>query len=195
MTPQQIINDARYVLNDTVSTRYRNTDAELLGWVNDALDAMVGVLPQLFAVTSAHTCTAGAEQAPSFARLVAILDVQRITGGAAILRADKAALDAFRPAWYSDASGAAANWFPHQASPKKFLLYPPSANGQSVDVVFAQAPVALALDDVVPVSDNYQPALVSFVVGMASSKDDEATNTNRAAQAKADFVAMIKGAA
>lgn len=194
MTPQDILTAARYVLNDTVSTRYRNTDAELLGWVNDALDVMVGVLPQLFAATSAHACTAGAEQSPSFARLVAILDVQRITGGGAILRADKAALDAFRPGWYSDSSGAAVNWFPHQASPKKFLLYPPSANGQSVDVVFAQAPAALLIGDTIPVSDNYQPALVNFVVGMASSKDDEAVNSNRSAQAKADFVAMIKGA-
>lgn len=194
MTPQDIINDARYILNDTVSTRYRNTDAELLGWVNDGLDAMVGVLPQLFAATSAHTCAAGAEQAPSFDRLVAIIDVQRITGGAAILRADKTTLDAFRPGWYADTQDAAVNWFPHQASPKKFMLHPPSTNGQSVDVVFAQAPAALALGDAIPVPDNYQTALVAFVVGMAESKDDEFVNSNRAAQAKSDFLALIKGA-
>lgn len=194
MTPQNIITAARYVLNDTVSTRYRNTDAELLGWVNDGLDVMVGAVPQLFSVTSSHTCVAGAEQAPSFARLVAVLDVPRITTGAALLRADRAALDAFRPGWYLDTQAAAANWLPHGASPKKFYLHPPAAITQAVDVTFVQAPPVLLIGDTIPVSDNYQPALVSFVVGMAESKDDEAVNSNRAAQAKAEFVAMIKGA-
>ena len=194
MTPQDIITDARFVLKDTVSTRYRNTDAELLGWVNDALGAAVQARPDLFNALSTHTCTAGSEQSVSFSRCVQVQEVTRIVGGNAVLQTDRNALDAFRPGWYLDSEAAAVNWMDHPESPVKFYLYPPAPAGQQVQVRFVQAPSSLSLTDTVPISDNYQTALVNFVVGMAESKDDEFINSNRAAQAKADFYAQIKGA-
>ena len=192
MTPQEIIDEARYVLNDTTASRYRNTDTELLDWVNDALAAAVDIRPELFVAISNHTCTAGTEQAPAFARLVRVLGVNRIVGGDVLLPADKAALDAFDPGWRALAAAAAIHWMPHP-DPKKFYLYPLADTSQAVEVPFVQAPVALALSDTVPISDNYKPALVNYVVGMAESKDDEHVDSNRVAQTKADYAAMIKG--
>jgi hypothetical protein len=194
MTPQDIITEARYILNDTESTRYRNTDAELLGWVNDALDVMVGERPELFVTVSDHTCTVGVEQSPTFARLVRVLGVNRVVGGNALLQADRATLDAFLPGWRELDSAAAVHWLPHP-DPKKFYLYPPAAISQAVEVPFVQAPATLLIGDTIPVSENFRPALLNFVVGMAETKDDEHVDSGRAAQAKSDFVAMItKGA-
>lgn len=194
MTPQDIITEARRILNDTVATRYRNTDAEMLGWVNALLDIMVDVRPDLFSKIGSHTCTDGAEQTAAFTRISRVLDVRRVVGGNAILLADKAALDAFLPGWYSATPAAAVNWLPG-ISPFKFYLYPPAAITQSVEVQYAEAPATLTLTDPVPVSDNYQPALVSGVVGWCETKDDESVNSNRASQLKADFIALIKGVA
>lgn len=190
MTPQNIITDARYILNDTDETKRRNTDAELLGWVNDALAVAVDVRPDLFSTTGDHTCSTGAEQTASFARCVRIQEVVRVVGGGAVLPSDRGALDAFKPAWYADAAGAAVNWLPH-SDPQKFYLYPPAANTQHVEVRYVESPATLALTDTVPVSDNYRTALVNFVVGYAETKDDESVNSNRAAQAKSDFIALL----
>lgn len=190
MTPQNIITDARYILNDTDATAYRNSDNELLGWVNDLLDIMAGVRPEFFSEIADHTCSTGAEQTLATTRAVKILDVRRVVGGTAILPADKAALDAFSPGWYSEAASAAVNWMPG-ISPLKFYLYPPAANTQHVEVLFVRAPAVLVIGDTLPIPDNYQMAFVNGVVGYAEAKDDEHVDSNRSAQAKADFVALI----
>jgi len=194
VTPQDIITEARRILNDTVSTRYRNTDTEMLGWVNTLLDIMVDVRPDLFSKIGSHTCTNGAEQTAAFTRIARVLDVRRVVGGNVILPADKSVLDAFSPDWYNATPAAAVNWMPG-ISPFKFYLSPPAQNTQSVEVQYAEAPATLTLTDPVPVSDNYQPALVSGVVGWCETKDDESVNSNRASQLKADFIALIKGVA
>ena len=192
MTPQNILPEVRRLLNDEVPANYRWTDAELLGWINACLNAMVDLRPDLFSAQLPHTCAAGPLQEVSFDRVRAVTEVVRITGGKAVHFAVKEALDRFDPTWYTKASGPAVNWLPHPASPRKFYLYPPAPLGQQVDVLFTQAhaPVS-AMTDVIDLPENYAPAIQSFVVFRAESKEDEAVNTNRAQAFMSDFAGLI----
>ena len=85
MTPQNVITDARFSINDTDATAYRNTDVELLGWVNEALGISVSAREDLFNALGDHTCQAGAEQQVSFVRCNRGQEVTRVIGGNAVL--------------------------------------------------------------------------------------------------------------
>jgi hypothetical protein len=190
MTPQDIINSVRIVLNDA-TVPYRAGDPELLQRVNDALAVMVDIRPDLFTVSAPHTCTDGAEQVCTFPRLRVVQEVPRIVGGAALRVASRDALDLFWPGWYSDTPGAAREWMHHPESRDRFYLYPPAVAGQIVEVRFVQSHATLALTDTIGVPEQYRPAIEAFVVSRTESKDDEHINTGRAQAAMTDFAMMV----
>lgn len=172
-TVQDVQDRARDVFNDPTKVRW--TDPELLRWVSDALDQVARVLPMLFTKRATHVCAAGALQTLAFPRASALVGVIGIPA------CHKSGFDAFMPAWQSLPAGPAVNWMPADNGPKSFLLYPPSANGQSLAVDYVEAPAeCTALTDVLPVSEDYVSALADYVVGMSEFKDDESANSGRA---------------
>lgn len=192
MTPQaDIIPGARRILNDEDASGYRWSDAELIGWVNDCLDVMVDLRPDLFNSLAVHTCAAGAEQTLNEPRMRGVQNVLRVTGGRAVLTTDREVLDAFNPDWYSIGQSAAVNWMPHPESPYKFYLYPPAPIGQQVDVRFIQAHQEVGATDSINVPENYAPAIIAFCVARAEAKDDEQINSGRMQAFLSDFAGMI----
>lgn len=197
MTPQSIIDDARIILNDTDSGGYRQTDAELLKWVNAGIEETSIIRPEWFQSTQSVLCTAGTvEQSLSFADAQAILRVLGITGGAALTPFDIAAMDAFNRNWRADTSAAARQWSAYPGDVLKFYIYPKApATAQSIDVLYTRNPISLALaDSITDVPASAKPALVMYVVGKAEMKDDESVNTGRAVAGYQNFVSLIKGA-
>jgi hypothetical protein len=195
MTPRDIIQQARYLTLDTDSVVPRQSDDELLSYVNEGLREACILRPDLFTSIGDMTCAAGqCEQSVTFLDAVRLVDVLCIHGGRAITPMDRVAMDLFRPNWRADAPGDAQNWAPMDGDPLAFFIYPAAPPGQVLDVRYVRNPAEVAIDDVIadlPVA--YQPALAWAVVHYAESKDDEHVLSQRAVMARQRFVEIMKG--
>lgn len=195
MTPRDIIQQARYLTLDTDSVVPRQSDDELLSYVNEGLREACILRPDLFTSIGDMTCAAGqCDQSVTFLDAVRLVDVLCIHGGRAITPMDRVAMDLFRPSWRTDAAGPAKHWAPMDGDPLAFFIYPAAPPGQVLDVRYVRNPAEVAIDDVIadlPVA--YQPALAWAVVHYAESKDDEHVLSQRAVMARQRFVEIMKG--
>lgn len=195
MTPQDIITDARYVMNDTDSSAYRQSNTELLAYVNDAIKEASGLNPMLFSAIGDMTCTSGqCEQAITFADASMLLDVLSIHEGNALTRFDRMTMDQFNTGWRSDTAEAAQQWAPVENDPLKFWVYPAAPADQVLDVRYVKIPTELALTDTVgDLPASYLPALSAYVCYRAEMKDDEHVLSQRAQAAYQAFRAAFGG--
>lgn len=193
MTPQNIITTARYILNDTEAT-YRNSDTELLTYVNDGMREISSARKDLFSFVGDYTCVvSSAEQQVTFADAQEVIKVLCIHGGAALTFFDLDTMDAFKPSWRSDTAAAATGWSKHPVDPLRFFIYPKApATAQTLDLLYVRVPTALAIGDTISeIPASLTPALVDYVVYRAESKDAEHVNSGRAVAHGAAFVAKI----
>ena len=185
-----VVTKARIIVSDNNTTMgLRQADSELIGWLNDALNAMLGIFPGLFAVIGNHTTVAGYMQILANPRAVMFLEVIGVPQG------DAATLAQFSPNWMTTVTATAApqEWMRVTGDPLRFQLYPPALVSNTLSVRYVKAPDPIvALTDAIPVSENYEPALVEYVAGRAETKDDEAVDSNRAMQLMDRFVASVK---
>lgn len=185
-----IVSRVRTIINDT-REEYRNSDIEIFGWILDCLNTILSARPAIFTKVAQVTLQEGPDQTvASVTRAVAFAGVEGYP------RADLAALDYFRPGWRAGAATATLeNWSAGNTGPLSFTVFPPSVAGQMVPVLYVETPAPISqLEDPVGLPDNMVAPVVQYCVAMVESKDDEHVNSNRAAQAKADFLAHIKGA-
>lgn len=188
MTPSTIIATARHLMLDTGTTPRQSND-ELVGYVNEALREVCTLRPDLFSSVGDMTCIAGqCEQAITFLDAVSLLDVLCVHAGQAVTPFDRQTMDQFRPGWRTDAAGPAQNWAPLNGDPLAFFIYPKAPADQVLDVRYVRNPATYALGDViVDLPDSYAPALADYVVYRAESKDDEHVLSQRAASHYAAF--------
>lgn len=195
MTPQDIITSSRYVLNDT-ATPYRQSDTELLGYVNDGIREVSAIIPEQFIAVGDHVCTASqSEQNFSASVAQSILRVINIKGSTALTPFDMATMDTFKPGWKSDTPAVATQWAQYPGDSLRFFVYPPApATTQTLSVLYVKVPTPLLIgDSITEVPVAMQVALIDYVIGRASSKDDETASSGLAAAEYGAFVAKIKG--
>lgn len=198
MTPQDIITEVRYLINDTNanSTGYRQSDTELLGYVNGALKEVAVLQPAYFSSIGDLTCTASqCEQGITFSDAGALLEVLCIHGGRALTLFDMAAMNTFNPGWRSDAVGAARQWSRFANDPLKFFVYPAApVTSQILDVRYVRIPTTFTINQTISdIPDVLRPAVVNYVVYRSESKNDESVATGRAAAFYQTFVSQVKG--
>lgn len=191
LTVAQVLAEARQILNDTrEDLGLRDSDIVLIGHLNDALQAAVGVAPGWFVDTVEHQCQAGALQAIERERAVAFLDVEGLP------EADLGVLQRFAPGWQSSTPATPFEFLRPPGEPLRFFVYPPATPGAVIRVRLVVAPALLAEpEDVVPLPEHTRPALVEYVAGRASLKDDEHVNSQRATVLLDRFVAGVKAMA
>lgn len=197
MTPQTIITVARDILNDTDADGYRNSNDELVRYVNDGLKAASVLRPDLFYTTGDMPCTDDkTEQAVSFADAQALVDIIRIVDGPVITPIDASALSLFRPGWGSDEAAPAQHWFRHPGDPLRFYLCPKAPADQSIEIKYVRIPATVTLtSEITDIPASFEPAMVDYVVSRAESKDDEHVNSGRATAHYAAFSAKLKPSA
>jgi hypothetical protein len=199
MTPQSIITTARRVLQDTghAGVALRMGDAELLGYVNEAVREVALLRPDLFSHVANMATTAGqVMQTLAAADAQRLLEVIGVVGGQAVTPMDRSALDQFRPSWRSDTAGPARHWAPVEGDPRRFFIYPQAPASQSLEVRYAREPLTYELTQAMPeLSDVYEPALADYVIWRAESKDDEQASAQRARTHFEAFVAKVKAGA
>lgn len=195
MTPSEILTDARYILNDTDATSPRQSDTELLEYVNDGLKEVLILRPELFSTIGDLVCTQGTvEQQITFVDAVALVEVLCIHNGAALTPFDMRAMDAFSPTWRAATPAAASQWTKKEGDPLRFFLNVPAPASQTVDVRYIRNPSEYALGaEISDLPDAYKPALVDYVVHRAEAKDDEHVLSGRSEQFYQSFVSKIKG--
>jgi hypothetical protein len=184
---------ARSILNDTDPTAYRYSDADLLQYGNDALDQMVTLVPSLFYVEGEMECVAGALQALNFADARALVVIRNIKDGAAIIPANKPTLDLFDPSWISGTAGAAKNWMGVEGDPVRFYLYPPSPNGQTLNIIYIRNPQEYTSSQDTGLPPVYTDAIADYIVYRAESRDDESVVSQRAQAFYQSFVNKCSG--
>lgn len=182
---------ARGILNDPGAVRY--SAADLLTYGNDALDQIVGILPQLFHTDATLTCVAGVAQELTLVSALALVRVNNIQSGNAVTPADRSMLDRFNPAWRSATAAATTNWMPVDGHPRRFLVTPPAVAGQVLNVTYVAVPGEYAVSADTGVPASLADAVADYIVYRAESRDDEFINTNRAAQFLASFVQKVTG--
>lgn len=184
---------ARSILKDAGVVTY--TAADLLRYANDALDAILTLAPQWFHTRATLACLDGdTEQTLSFADAHALVTVERVVGGNAVLYCDRATLDRYNPAWESDTAAAAVNWMPSASSPVAFSIYPKAPVSQSLEVVYVRVPGEYADSADTGLPDTLAPAVADYIVAMAMAQDDEHVLAQRSAQFMNAFTAFFAGA-
>lgn len=187
-TVQDIADEVRFLTQDTQADAYRTSNTEIIGWLNDALYSLLSLVPQLFVTTGTYTTSSGSRQVLDLSLAHTLVEVIGVP------QADYASLSAFNPAWQSAASGTIQNWLRALNEPLGFFVYPPSAGGVSLTVLYVKAHTELtATTDTIQLSEVYKPALVAYCTAMVEAKEDENVDNNRAAQQMADFVGRITG--
>ena len=197
MTPQTIIQTARQIVNDNASdpTAYRQTDAELLKYVNAGLQEACNLSPETFLTIGNYSCTTGqTEQKIIFADAKQLIDVIRVKDGKAIHQTDSAILASFNPDWSSEVAGAPQNWLRIKKDPLRFYLYPKAPAMLVLEVSYVKNPNTYALGETITdVPQTWESALADFVIYRIESKDDEHSVSGRAISHYRSFVQKING--
>jgi len=198
MTPQEIITEARYIISDTnsVGAGYRQSDTELLGYVNESIREAAVLQPTYFASIGDLICTVGqCEQGATFPDAAALLEVLCIHGGDALTPFDMESMNSFNPGWRSDTAGAARQWSRFTNDPLKFFIYPKAPSTQQVlDVRYIRIPASFTISQTITeLPDVMRPALVDYVAYRAESKNDESVSAGRALAFYQSFVSLVKG--
>jgi hypothetical protein len=190
-TPRRIITDiVRKIINDVGEAQaVRQSDDELLAYLNDGVREMVSILPDSFSKIEPFFCLAGPRQKLNPANSLRLISVLSVTNGGAITRMDKATLDLFRPNWRNTTNrGLPVHWDFIKDNPIEFEVYPPSEPGVSIDVHYVAVPPLYTIDQSMPeIPTTLLPALVDYIVYRSESKDDEHVLNARAKMAYADF--------
>lgn len=178
-TAGDVLDRASIVLNDEDNTRW--TEAELLGWLNDGAKAIVVRRPAAHPTTATLTLVDGESQdlpADAVELLDITCNISGATRGRAVTLVDIRLLDSDDPSWRAGTKQTTVYHYTYdERDPLRFSVYPPVQAGTQVESVYASTPAAVtARADEVDLPDEYQPALVSYLLYRSYAKDSEYAN-------------------
>ena len=189
MTPQQVIDEVRILIQDTRVSSYRYTDAMLLKFVNNTLRRIAMLRPDLFSkLDTAITVVADTviQTMPTdSARIVEIFQAVDSSGETAVRTAitevSRETLDRTTPDWVSVTAGVPTNFMRHVRNSNKYFLYPRPTSSITLVGEYIQSPPNYDYDDdIALLPDAYFPSVVDGVIFMAESLDNEHVSTGRA---------------
>ena len=181
MTLGDIIAEARILLQDTRSSLYRYSDADLLKFGNQTLKRMAVLRPDLFSYIGEITCTAGTVIQSAPADSLRIMEIFSVKNGDAVRETNREVLDQTYPDWMNDTAGACVNWMRHTRNNNKFFIYPKAPAGQILIGEYAKAPADYDdTDTIALLSDAYYPVILDGLVYIAESLDNEHVTSGRA---------------
>ncbi len=183
---QDILNKASILLQDTTNVRW--PQAELIGWLNDAMREITAVRPDQASKYVTIPLTAGTRQtlptdAIELMRVVRNIAADGVTPGMAIRKVPQELLDSQIPNWHSTTPSGVIRHFTYDGrDPHHFYVYPPADGTTKVEVLYNAPPVKLnAYTDTIVVDDIFANIALDYVMFRAYSKDlEEAGNAQRA---------------
>ncbi|MGR5253644.1 DUF6682 family protein [Vibrio astriarenae] len=166
----------RTLLRDSDREAFQWSDDELLGWLNDAVRTIAGVIPQAVSVSTVIALQAGVRQKiPSLGSVLleifCNIDADGFTEGRAIRRLNRKQLDIEDANWRTHERGDVVEYYcPSLTDPKVFDVYPPSNGNHFVLASYAKAIPEFEVTDEFPIPDVYIPVCVDYVCYRAWGK-------------------------
>lgn len=179
MTPQQIIAEARDLIQDSMSP-YRYSDPVMLRWVNTTFDRAAVLRPDLFGTVGDIPLVAGEVLQSCPVGAIRFMEAFYVRDGNALVETSRVELSRFMPGWMSAAPGQPVNFMRYPRNPTKFFIYPPPSGDLILVAEWAVSPPPMALTDVAPLPDAYMPIIVDGVVSAAEIVDNEHVENGRA---------------
>lgn len=192
MTPQQVIDAARVLINDDNALMpERFSDTDMLGFVNQAMKRACMVRPDLFITNEEITPTVDQVEQELPSTVTRVMEVHRVVGGGAIGEVDKETMDRSAPNWTIEASGTPVNWMRHPRNPRRYFLYPPPITGTEIAVEYVKVPSDYTLSDTIALADSYKSAVIDCVVYLAEVIDNEHVESERAKAFLSSFMQAL----
>ena len=191
MTPAEVITEVRRLVQDQL-VPYRYSDAVLLGYVNQSLQRMAILRPDLFTEIVDITTTADVAVQSLPAEAIRLVDIFQVKNGNAITEVDRETMNRNYPGWMSEASGTPVNFMRHVKNPDRYFLYPRPAAGVVLVGEYSKSPSDYTINASIDViADTYFPIVVDGTVYLAESIDDEHVQTGRAKLFYDSFVEQL----
>jgi hypothetical protein len=191
MTPAEVITEVRRLVQDQL-VPYRYSDAVLLGYVNQSLQRMAILRPDLFTEIVDITTTADVAVQSLPAEAIRLVDIFQVKNGNAITEVDRETMNRNYPGWMSEASGTPVNFMRHVKNPDRYFLYPRPAAGVVLVGEYSKSPADYTINASIDViADTYFPIVVDGTVYLAESIDDEHVQTGRAKLFYDSFVEQL----
>jgi len=188
-----VIRNAKLVLQEVTAAGTRWTNEELIGWLNEAYQAIVQIKPDASAINTSVDLVAGTRQEiPSDG--MRLIDIVRNTAAGStkmgIMITTRRSLDTTRRSWHGDAPSIDIEQYMFDdQDPTRFYVYPPAVVGAEVELIYSSSPsphdISQGLDglkdEAIRLNDSYAPVITDYILYRAYSKDAEhAANLNRA---------------
>lgn len=198
LTVADVITPVRVLLNDTDTGGIRYLDAELFGWLNDAVRTVCIDKPEATARTATHPLTAGTLQTlpnDAHAFLEAVCNMNGSAAGRVVRHVPRHILDRENPAWHqSTATVEAMRYATTENDPRAFYVYPPNTGTGHLRIIYsAVPPIVDALVDPLPLPDVYAPMLVNLVCYRAHLKNQQDPDSLARASAYLDQYNSLVG--
>lgn len=191
MTPNEVITEVRRLTNDVRST-VRNSDAVLLGFVNQTIKRMVVLRPDLFGSIEEIPTTAGTVLQTMPSDSMRLVEIFQVKNGNAVTEASRETLDQNCPTWQTDDADYPVNFMRHVRNPNKYFLYPKPLSGVVLIGEYVKVPADYTIDaSITALPAAYFPSLVDGTVYLVSSVDNEHVNSGRAKLFQDSFIQSL----
>lgn len=197
VTTTQITTDASLLLRDTSNVRW--SASELLNWLNMGMLAIVLVKPDAGVTTTSIVLTTGTKQSLPAGGLF-LFDISRnmgstgLTPGRAISLVDRKLLDLCNVNWHtSSGSSTVIHWAYDEKTPKIFWVYPPVSSTPYVEATYTVKPTEVTEGQNISLGDEYEPALLDYVLFRAYSKETDSPGALQKAAAYFDSFRLFLG--
>jgi len=191
-----ILDGASLTLLDV--SRVTWTEAELLGYLNEALRSTANVKPDLIPVEQAIPLVAGMEQELPEGG-IALINITRNALGTerVVTEVDQQLLAEVSRFWPAGTRETMVEHFTvHPTAPRKFNVFPPNdGTGEVMALYGIEPPTLTAAADILPVLDTYQHALTQFVLSRAYAKNTKRQDLVKEAAAMQNWARAIGGKA
>lgn len=181
LTAQSIIDKVEATLQDTGNNTW--TEAEHLENLNDAIERICILRPDAYVVTAPVQLAAGAKQAlpagGTFLKdIIRNMGADGNTSGNAVTLVGRAEMSAALPGWMAATANATViHWiYDPKDDAKAFYVYPPQpVTGMGyVEMRYCAVPAAIAIGVAIPIDDNYENAIMLFMLHRAWLKKQPA---------------------
>jgi len=179
ITAQQLADQAAGLVHDT--SRVRWSDADWLGWLNDAQRETVVLKPDAYTIITPTALATGATLQALPSGGLQLFGVTRnmgadgLTPGRSVNVVARDVMDTTLPNWHTEtASGEINNYMYDPRAPKQYYVYPKApATAWYVEIMYAAIPADVALiGDTLTLDDVYANALLNYMLFRAFGRDE-----------------------
>lgn len=177
ITVGRIVDRAQTTLLDETGVQW--SEAELIDYVNAAMNAIVGYKPDAYIKDQAFaTATASKQTLPADG--IVLVDITQNLGangttpGKAVRQIDRTHLDHTNPDWHTSTGTAVLHFTYDKRNPKSFYVYPYVNSTWNIRIVYSAHPAAVtAVGNSFPMDDLYENPVYYWILAAAYAKNSK----------------------